>query len=74
MGVDGISILFVLSDRLPDAAVHRRKSWKSITNRVVEYMVAFLMLEGMVLGVFCALDLIVLFYLLLRVSACCRCS
>jgi NADH-quinone oxidoreductase subunit M len=61
MGVDGISILFVLLTAflLPFCIV---ASWKSITNRVVEYMVAFLMLEGMVLGVFCALDLIV-FYL-----------
>ena len=61
MGVDGISILFVLLTAflLPLCIV---ASWKSITNRVVEYMVAFLMLEGMVLGVFCALDLIV-FYL-----------
>jgi NADH-quinone oxidoreductase subunit M len=61
MGVDGISILFVLLTAflLPFCIV---ASWKSITDRVVEYMVAFLMLEGMVLGVFCALDLIV-FYL-----------
>jgi NADH-quinone oxidoreductase subunit M len=61
MGVDGISILFVLLTAFlfPLCIV---ASWKSITSRVVEYMVAFLMLEGMVLGVFCALDLIV-FYL-----------
>jgi NADH-quinone oxidoreductase subunit M len=61
MGVDGISILFVLLTAflMPLCIV---AGWKSITNRVVEYMVAFLMLEGMVLGVFCALDLIV-FYL-----------
>ncbi len=61
MGIDGISILFVLLTAflLPFCIV---ASWKSISNRVVEYMVAFLMLEGMVLGVFCALDLIV-FYL-----------
>jgi len=61
MGVDGISILFVLLTAFlfPLCIV---ASWKSITNRVVEYMIAFLMLEGMVLGVFCALDLIV-FYL-----------
>ena len=61
MGVDGISILFVLLTAflMPLCIL---ASWKSITNRVVEYMIAFLMLEGMVLGVFCALDLIV-FYL-----------
>jgi NADH-quinone oxidoreductase subunit M len=36
-------------------------SWKSIQNRVKEYMVAFLVLETLMVGVFCALDL-VLFY------------
>jgi NADH-quinone oxidoreductase subunit M len=37
-------------------------SWTSIEKRVHEYMIAFLMLETLVIGVFCALD-IVLFYL-----------
>ncbi|MDB5417672.1 MAG: nuoM, partial [Phenylobacterium sp.] len=37
-------------------------SWKSITSRVLEYMVAFLVLECLVIGVFCALELI-LFYI-----------
>src|SRR3989338_3273182 len=37
-------------------------SWKTIETRVLEYMVAFLILESLVIGVFCALDLIV-FYL-----------
>ncbi len=61
MGVDGISILFVLLTAflMPLCIV---ASWKSITNRVVEYMIAFLILETLVIGVFCALDLI-LFYL-----------
>jgi NADH-quinone oxidoreductase subunit M len=38
-------------------------SWESIETRVAEYMVAFLVLETMMIGVFCALDL-VLFYVL----------
>jgi len=61
MGVDGISVLFVLLTAflLPLCIV---ASWRSITNRVVEYMIAFLVLEALVLGVFCALDIIV-FYL-----------
>ncbi|MGI8839434.1 MAG: NADH-quinone oxidoreductase subunit M [Caulobacteraceae bacterium] len=61
LGVDGISILFVLLTAflLPLCIV---ASWKSITTRVLEYMVAFLVLESLVIGVFCALDLMV-FYL-----------
>ncbi len=61
MGVDGISVLFVLLTAflMPLCIA---ASWKSITNRVVEYMIAFLILETLVIGVFCALDLI-LFYL-----------
>ena len=37
-------------------------SWRAITDRVREYMIAFLLLETMMIGVFCALDF-VLFYL-----------
>jgi NADH-quinone oxidoreductase subunit M len=61
MGVDGISVLFVLLTAflLPLCIA---ASWTSIENRVLEYMVAFLVLEALVIGVFCALDLIV-FYL-----------
>ncbi|WP_372609967.1 NADH-quinone oxidoreductase subunit M [Aquicoccus sp.] len=60
MGVDGISVLFVMLTTfimpLTIAA-----SW-NVTTRVKEYMIAFLMLETLMLGVFMALDL-VLFYL-----------
>ncbi len=61
MGVDGISILFVLLTAflLPICVI---ASWKSIDKRIVEYMICFLVLETLVIGVFCALDLI-LFYL-----------
>src|SRR5665213_4217025 len=61
MGVDGVSILFILLTAflLPLCVV---ASWKSITVRVIEYMIAFLVLESLVIGVFCALDLMV-FYL-----------
>ncbi len=37
-------------------------SWQAIEKRVKEYMIAFLVLETLMIGVFCALDL-VLFYL-----------
>ncbi|HEX3916814.1 MAG TPA: NADH-quinone oxidoreductase subunit M [Caulobacteraceae bacterium] len=61
MGVDGISVLFVLLTAflMPICIL---ASWTSITNRVLEYMIAFLVLETLVIGVFCAMDLI-LFYL-----------
>ena len=61
MGVDGISMLFViLTTFLMPAAI--LASWKSVKLRVKDYMIAFLLLETLMIGVFCALDL-VLFYL-----------
>ena len=61
MGVDGISVLFViLTTFLMPLCI--LASWASITDRVKEYMIAFLVLETLMIGVFCALDLI-LFYL-----------
>jgi NADH-quinone oxidoreductase subunit M len=61
MGVDGISMLFIVltAGLMPFCIL---ASWKSIETRVGEYMVAFLALETLMIGVFCALDL-VLFYL-----------
>ena len=61
MGVDGISVLFVvLTAFLMPLCI--LASWESIEKRVKEYMIAFLVLETLMIGVFCALDL-VLFYL-----------
>ncbi len=60
MGVDGISILFVLLTTFLMPLVIL-SCW-DVTHRVKEYMIAFLVLESLMLGVFCALDL-VLFYL-----------
>src|SRR6478735_8453940 len=61
MGVDGISLPFVIltTALMPFCIV---ASWKSITVRVREYMMAFLLLETLMVGTFSALDL-VLFYL-----------
>ncbi|MGB8811889.1 MAG: NADH-quinone oxidoreductase subunit M [Paracoccaceae bacterium] len=60
MGVDGISVLFVmLTTFLMPITI--AACW-GVETRVKEYMIAFLMLESLMLGVFCALDL-VLFYL-----------
>lgn len=61
MGVDGISVLFVLlSTALTPICI--LASWQSITSRVREYMLAFLILETMMVGMFCAVDA-VLFYM-----------
>ncbi|MBN9251934.1 MAG: NADH-quinone oxidoreductase subunit M [Mesorhizobium sp. 61-13] len=60
MGVDGISILFViLTTFLMPLCI--LASWQSVQKSVKAYMVAFLLLETLMIGVFCALD-IVLFY------------
>ncbi|MGJ5070698.1 NADH-quinone oxidoreductase subunit M [Bradyrhizobium oligotrophicum] len=61
MGVDGISLPFVIltTALMPFCIV---ASWKSVTNRLREYMMAFLILETLMVGTFSALDL-VLFYL-----------
>ncbi len=60
MGVDGISVLFVMLTTFMMPLVIAA-SW-DVTLRVKEYMIAFLLLETLMLGVFMALDL-VLFYL-----------
>ncbi|MAP17622.1 NADH-quinone oxidoreductase subunit M [Aurantimonas coralicida] len=61
MGVDGISMLFVILTTflMPFCIL---ASFESVQTRVKEYMIAFLVLETLVVGVFCALD-IVLFYI-----------
>ena len=60
MGVDGISVLFVMLTTFMMPLVILA-SW-GVEKRVKEYMIAFLLLETLMLGVFMALDL-VLFYL-----------
>ena len=61
MGVDGISMLFVLLTTLL-TPLCILASWEAISSRVKEYMIAFLIMETMMIGVFCALDFVV-FYL-----------
>jgi len=60
MGVDGLSVLFVVLTAflMPICIL---SSWK-LDKRVAEYMAAFLLLETLIIGVFCALDMI-LFYI-----------
>src|SRR5260221_4622733 len=66
MGVDGISLPFVIltTALMPFCII---ASWKSVTMRVRDYMMAFLLLETLMVGTFSALDL-VLFYLFFDVG------
>ncbi|HEV8014360.1 MAG TPA: NADH-quinone oxidoreductase subunit M [Stellaceae bacterium] len=60
MGIDGISLFFVvLSAFLTPICVVA--SWTSIRVRVKEYMIAFLVLETLMIGMFCALDFFVFY-------------
>jgi NADH-quinone oxidoreductase subunit M len=61
VGVDGISLWFVLLSTLLTVVVVLA-SWHSVENRVKEYMIAFLVMDTLMVGVFAALD-VVLFYL-----------
>ncbi len=60
MGVDGISVLFVLlaTALVPICIL---ASWDSIETRVREFMFAFLVLETMMVGMFAALDFVVFY-------------
>ena len=57
MGVDGISMFFVLLSTLL-TPICIGASWNAIQDKVKEYMVAFLVLETMMVGMFCALDFV----------------
>ncbi len=60
MGVDGISMLFVLLTTLL-TPICILASWESIQDRVKEYMIAFLVMETMMVGMFSALDIVVFY-------------
>ena len=60
MGIDGISLFFVLLSTLL-TLLSIASAWVVIQFRVKEFMVAFLVLETLMVGIFCALDF-VLFY------------
>jgi len=60
MGVDGISILFIpLTALLMPAVVI--SAWSSVTTRVKEYMIVFLVLETFMIGAFATLDLAIFY-------------
>ncbi|MEK9726278.1 MAG: NADH-quinone oxidoreductase subunit M, partial [Rhodospirillaceae bacterium] len=60
MGVDGISMLFVLLTTLL-SPICILASWEAIKTRVKEYMISFLILETMMVGMFSALDMLVFY-------------
>ncbi len=60
LGVDGISVALVLLTTFTTIPVIIG-AWRSVNQWVAQYMAAFLILEGLMIGVFCALDTI-LFY------------
>ncbi|WP_029044761.1 NADH-quinone oxidoreductase subunit M [Cupriavidus sp. amp6] len=55
LGVDGISMWFVVLTAFITVIVVI-SAWEVITERVAEYMASFLILSGLMIGVFCALD------------------
>jgi NADH-quinone oxidoreductase subunit M len=61
VGIDGISLLFILLTTFL-VPISILASWNAIIDRVKEYMIIFLVLEALIIGSFCALDL-VLFYI-----------
>ena len=61
LGIDGISLLLVLMTTFL-TPICVLCSWRSITDRVKEFMISLLVMETGMLGVFCALDFI-LFYI-----------
>ena len=60
LGIDGISMFFIILSTLL-TVLCIAASWVSITERVKEFMIAFLILETLMVGMFSSLDLI-LFY------------
>ncbi len=61
LGIDGISIYFVMLTTflMPFVIL---AGWDAIQTRVREYMIAFLVLESLMLGVFSALDFVVFYF------------
>jgi NADH-quinone oxidoreductase subunit M len=60
MGIDGISLFFVLLSTLL-TPICVLASWEAIETRVKEYMISFLVLETFMVGTFSALDFVVFY-------------
>ena len=61
LGIDGISILFIMLSALI-TTLSITVSWEAIQKKVPEFFISLLLLEGAMIGVFCALDFF-LFYI-----------
>ncbi len=61
LGVDGISVLFVFLTALL-GWICILASWRSITRRVAQFMISLLVMQALMLGVFCALDLFLFYF------------
>ena len=61
LGIDGVSLMFILLTAIlmPVCVI---SSWNNVKTRMQEYMLSFLVMETMIMGVFCAQD-ILLFYI-----------
>ncbi|MCX7174415.1 MAG: NADH-quinone oxidoreductase subunit M [Proteobacteria bacterium] len=66
LGVDGISVLFILLNSFITVLVVLA-GWKVIQKKVAQYMAAFLVMSGLMNGIFCALDA-ALFYVFFEAS------
>src|SRR6266581_1059508 len=66
LGVDGISVLFILLNSFITVLVVIA-GWKVIEDKVAQYMASFLIMSGLMNGIFCALDAI-LFYVFFEAS------
>ncbi|MEW5887979.1 MAG: NADH-quinone oxidoreductase subunit M [Pseudomonadota bacterium] len=66
LGVDGISVLFILLNSFITVLVVLA-GWRVIEEKVAQYMAAFLIMSGLMNGIFCALDA-VLFYVFFEAS------
>ncbi|MDT3736102.1 MAG: NADH-quinone oxidoreductase subunit M [Denitratisoma sp.] len=66
LGVDGISVLFILLNSFITPLVVLA-GWKVIEEKVAQYMAAFLIMSGLMNGIFSALDA-VLFYVFFEAS------
>jgi len=66
LGVDGISVLFILLNSFVTILVVIA-GWEVIEDKVAQYMGAFLIMSGLMNGIFCALDA-VLFYVFFEAS------
>ena len=60
LGIDGISLWFILLTSFLTVLVVI-SAWRNVPSRVSQYLAAFLIMDGLMIGVFCALDAI-LFY------------